>query len=198
MLSGHFAVPHISTGDILRAEVSRGSELGTRARQFMDKGELVPDPVMLGIVRERLSRPDCKNGFVLDGFPRSAAQAAGLEQIDALAAQPPAVVSLDVPAEEVIRRLSGRRTCRTCGAMFHETLEPPKKAGLCDRCGGALYQRADDREEIIRARLEVYRKETAPLLQYFQRRGVLREIDGTGSSGEVFQRVISALGNGAA
>jgi adenylate kinase len=198
MLSGHFAVPHISTGDILRAEVSRGSELGTRAREFMDKGELVPDAVMLGIVRERLSRPDSQNGFVLDGFPRSAAQAAGLEQIDAIGSKMPRVVSLEVPAEEVVRRLSGRRTCKACGAMFHETLEPPKKAGVCDRCGGALYQRADDREEIIRARLDVYHKETEPLLRYFQRRGVLREVDGTGSSGEVFQRVISALGNGAA
>jgi len=198
LLAEHLGVPHVSTGEILRSEVSRGSELGARAKQFMDKGELVPDQVMLGIVRERLQQPDCAKGFILDGFPRSIPQADGLEAIVPATTKASTVVSLDVPAVEVIRRLSGRRTCRSCGTMFHETSEPPAQAGVCDRCGGALYQRADDREEIIRARLEVYRNETEPLLAHYRKRSVLREIDGTGSSAEVFQRAIAAVADGGA
>lgn len=193
LLSKHFGIPHVSTGDILRAEVSRGSALGSEAKRFMDKGELVPDGVMLGIVRQRLAQPDSTGGVLLDGFPRSLPQAAGLEEIFAEREQPLRVVSLDVPAAEVVRRLSGRRTCRTCGAMYHLAFEPPAKAGVCDRDGGPLYQRDDDREEIIHARLEVYRKETEPLLDFYRRRSLLREVDGTGTSAEVFRRVIQSI-----
>jgi adenylate kinase len=198
LLSRHLSVPHISTGDILRSHVSQGSELGRSAKTFMDRGELVPDEIMLGIIRERLFQPDTDKGFLLDGFPRSLPQARGLEDI--LAAEGPrlSVVSLDVPADEVVRRLSGRRTCRDCGAMYHVAFEPPAKPGACDRCGGELYQREDDREEIIKARLDVYRKETEPLLEFYRGRSVLREVDGTGSTSDVFGRITGALRGGAA
>ena len=193
LLSKHYGIPHVSTGEILRAEVSRGSALGNEARRFMDKGELVPTDIMLGIVRKRLAQPDSAAGVLLDGFPRSLPQAAGLEEIFAEREQPLRVLSLDVPAAEVVRRLSGRRTCRTCGAMYHLDFEPPAKAGVCDHDGGPLYQRDDDREEIVHARLEVYRKETEPLLDFYRRRGLLREVDGTGTSADVFQRVIQSI-----
>jgi adenylate kinase len=196
LLSEHFSIPHISTGDILRAEVHQASALGVRAKKFMDKGELVPDELMLGIIRDRLRHADCARGFLLDGFPRSLAQATGLEAIVDTSAL--AVVSLDVPPAEVVRRLAGRRTCRECGAMFHEVFEPPAHPGICDRCGGELYQRADDREEIIRARLEVYGRQTEPVLAYYRQGRVLREVDGTGSTADVFQRVVSTLDHGVA
>src|SRR5262249_26324218 len=150
-----------------RGEAGRGTELGARARSYMERGELVPDSVMLGMVRERLGGSDCRGGFILDGFPRSAPQASGLDELcggsDGLQ-----VVGLEVPAQEVPRRLSGRRTCRKCGTMYHQTLQPPAVDGVCDRCGGELYQRDDDREEIIRARLDVYRKQTEPLLAFYR------------------------------
>jgi adenylate kinase len=193
LLSNHFHVPHISTGDILRAETSRGTELGARAKECMDRGELVPDELMLGIIRERLKQPDAVSGFLLDGFPRSLAQARGLEEILAGNGIPLSVVSLEVPSEEVVRRLSGRRTCRSCGAMYHLDFEPSRTDGVCDRCGAELYQRADDREDIIEARLEVYRKETEPLLSFYRERGLLRSVDGTGSSGQVSERVLRAV-----
>ncbi|MFM7735167.1 MAG: adenylate kinase [Alphaproteobacteria bacterium] len=193
LLAKHFAVPHVSTGEILRHEIDRGSDLGGRARQYMDKGELVPDQIMLGIIRERLSQADCTTGVLLDGFPRSLPQAAGLEEIFAPEHVPMRAVSLDVPSDEIVRRLSGRRTCRDCGAMFHVSLSPPKKPGICDLCGGELYQRDDDREAIIQARLEVYRKETEPLMAFYRERSVLRAVDGTGSSRDVFRRVVEEL-----
>jgi len=193
LLAKHFAVPHVSTGEILRHEIGSGSELGGRARQFMDKGELVPDQIMLGIIRERLSQADCNPGVLLDGFPRSIPQAAGLEEIFAAERVPMRAVSLDVPSDEIVRRLSGRRTCRSCGAMFHVSLSPPAKDGVCDLCGGELYQRDDDREDIIQARLEVYRKETEPLMSFYRERRVLRSVNGTGSSREVFRRVVEEL-----
>jgi adenylate kinase len=193
LLAKHFAVPHVSTGEILRHEIGRGSELGGRARQFMDKGELVPDQIMLGIIRERLSQEDCAPGVLLDGFPRSIPQAAGLEQIFSAKRVPMRAVSLDVPSDEIVRRLSGRRTCRSCGAMCHLAYSPPKRAGVCDRCGGELYQRDDDREDIIQARLDVYRKETEPLMAFYRERSVLRSVDGTGSSRDVFRRVVGEL-----
>ncbi|MFM7140896.1 MAG: adenylate kinase [Alphaproteobacteria bacterium] len=193
LLAKHFAVPHVSTGEILRHEIDRGSDLGGRARQYMDKGELVPDQIMLGIIRERLSEADCTTGVLLDGFPRSLPQAVGLEVIFASEHVPMRAVSLDVPSDEIVRRLSGRRTCRDCGAMFHVSLSPPKKPGICDLCGGELYQRDDDREAIIQARLEVYRKETEPLMAFYRERSVLRAVDGTGSSRDVFRRVVEEL-----
>jgi len=192
-VSEHFGVPHISTGDILRAEVSRATELGARAKQFMDKGELVPDQVMLGIVRERLKESDAARGFVLDGFPRSLPQVDGLEEILAHQGDGLSVVSLVVPPAEIVRRLSGRRTCRSCGTMYHVVFEPPVAPGICDRCGGELYQRTDDGEDIIQARLAVYRNETEPLLAFYRDRGMLTEIDGTGSTEQVFERLRQAV-----
>jgi adenylate kinase len=187
LLSARLGIPHISTGDMLRAEIDRGSALGKEAKAFMDRGELVPDALMLGMVRERLAKPDCKRGFVLDGFPRSIPQAHGLD--GSLR-----VLSLEVPVEEVVRRLAGRRTCKACGTMFHLAFEPPAVPGVCDRCGGELYQREDDREDIIKARLEVYRRATEPLLAFYRERGLLTEIAGLGTTAEVSARLDAALG----
>jgi len=195
LLSARLGTPHISTGDMLRSEISQGTALGVRAKGFMDKGELVPDDLMLGIVRQRLARMDCNEGFVLDGFPRSVPQAVSLDDICG-GASPGKLraLSLDVPTDELVRRLTERRTCRKCGAMYHLTFEPPKRPGICDKCGGDLYQRDDDREEIIAARLEVYRKETAPLLTFYRERSALVEVQGTGATEQVFRRVVASLG----
>ena len=193
MLSKRLGIPHISTGDILRDEVQRGSELGIKAKQLMDKGDLVPDDVMVGIVRDRVEGPDCADGFILDGFPRSLPQASGLEQfgesMPALLA-----ISLDVPLDEVVQRLAQRRTCRKCKAMFHRRLNPPKVEGACDRCGGELYQREDDKKDVIQARLGVYQRETEPVLDFYRKRGALVEVQGTGAADKVFERLLAGLG----
>ena len=195
MLSRELNIPHISTGDILRDEVQRGSELGRKAKDLMDKGHLVPDDVMVGIVRDRIGGADCEAGFILDGFPRSLPQASGLEQfngdIPALRA-----VSLKVPLDEVVERLGQRRTCRQCKAMFHITLNPPKVEGICDTCGGELYQREDDQKDVIQARLKVYQRQTEPLLSFYRERDALVEVDGIGSADDVFQRLLVGLGVG--
>lgn len=192
-LSKKLSIPHISTGDILRDEVQRGSDLGLKAKGLMDKGQLVPDDVMVGIVRDRIGGSDCADGFILDGFPRSVPQATGLEQFNG---ELPALlaVSLNVPLDEVIQRLGQRRTCRKCKAMFHESLNPPKVAGVCDECGGELYQREDDQKDVIEARLEVYQRQTEPLLEYYRDREALLEVNGRGSADEVFARLIAQLG----
>ena len=195
LLSARLRTPHISTGDMLRLEISQGTPLGVRARGFMDKGELVPDDLMLGIVRQRLAGTDCHGGFILDGFPRSVPQAVSLDDICANSSQAKLrALSFDVPTDELVRRLTERRTCRKCGAMYHLSFEPSKRPGICDKCGGELYQRDDDREEIITARLEVYRKETAPLLAFYRERSALVEVQGTGSTEQVFRRVVASLG----
>lgn len=195
MLSEHLRVPHISTGDILRGEVQSGSVLGQQAKKLMDRGELVSDDLILGIVKERIEEADCKDGFILDGFPRSLAQASGMEELGAK--MPPLVaVSLEVPVAEVIGRLSQRRTCRKCKSMAHQTFNPPKVEGVCDRCGGDLYQREDDKEDVIQARLGVYRRETGPLLSFYRDRGSLIQVNGTGSSKDVFGRLVAGLGGG--
>jgi len=198
LLAEHLRVPHISTGGMLRDEAQRGSELGKKAKRLMDRGELVPDEIMLGIVRDRIGAPDCARGYILDGFPRSIRQAEDLEKLNGEAG-PLLALSLRVPSEVVIKRLSSRRTCRPCGAMYHLVSSPPKKPDVCDRCGGELYQRDDDREDVIHARLEVYRRETEPLLAYYGKRNALVEVDGTGSRDDVFQRLLEGLaGRGAA
>lgn len=179
---------------MLRLEISRGSELGLKAKTYMDKGDLVPDDLMLGIVRERLAAPDCVKGFVLDGFPRSVPQAVSLDKICGNSKRGLRAVSLEVPTDELVRRLAERRTCRKCGAMYHLSFEPPKRPGICDKCAGELYQRDDDREEIVTARLEVYRKATEPLLQFYRERQALLPVDGTGSTDQVNRRIMATLG----
>jgi adenylate kinase len=164
-----------------------------KAKAFMDKGDLVPDSLILDLVKQRLGEPQCAGGLVLDGFPRSLPQAIGLEKICGENAEGFAVLSLIVPFEELVRRLAGRRTCSSCGAMYHVIFDPPKVAGKCNRCGGQLCQRDDDREEIITARLEVYRKETAPLIDFYEQRKALTQVEATGSTEDVFARVLAAL-----
>ncbi|MBI3006984.1 MAG: adenylate kinase [candidate division NC10 bacterium] len=194
-LTRTLGIPQVSTGDILRAAVAAGTPLGREAKAYMDQGALVPDGVVIGIIRERLGAPDCARGYILDGFPRTAAQAEALgETLRALGTPLTAVLSLTVDPEELVRRLSGRRTCGNCGAAYHLETAPPRRAGLCDRCGGALLQREDDREETIRKRLAVYREQTAPLVAYYRGRGLLREVDGRGDIDDVFARVCRLLG----
>lgn len=190
---------HISTGDLLRKAVASQTELGRAAKGFMDRGELVPDHLVIGMIDHRLQAEGDAPRFMLDGFPRTVGQAEALEKMLA-AGQVPMdhVVSLSVPREELVRRLSGRRTCRQCGAMFHVAFDPPRQADVCDRCGGALYQREDDREETIRARLDVYDRSTAPLAAFYRSRGLLREIDGTGAAADVLDRVLVRLEAGRA
>jgi len=189
-----FKVPQVSTGDIFRQAVRDQTELGKKAKEYMDRGELVPDQIVVGMVEERLSQPDCKNGFILDGFPRTIAQAEALDELLARRGEKlDAVLEISVPDEEVIKRLSGRRTCRQCGAMYHIEFNPPKEPGRCDKCKGELYQREDDKEEVIKSRLEVYHSQTAPLIEYYQKKRLLKKIDGVGGIEEIFSRVMSAL-----
>ncbi|MBI3769367.1 MAG: adenylate kinase [Deltaproteobacteria bacterium] len=186
----------ISTGNILREEVRRKSPLGTEAKRHMDKGELVPDDVMIGVIEDRLRQPDCDPGFILDGFPRTVPQAEALDRaLRTLGRRLDVVVSLAVPNEELIKRLSGRRTCRECGALYHIIFDPPTNAGICNKCNGDLYQRDDDQEDIIVSRLEVYTRETAPLLQYYRARNLLAEIDGTGGREDILARIVERLEN---
>ena len=194
VLQTTFTIPQISTGDLLREAVRAGTPLGKQAQTYMDKGELVPDAVVTGLVAERIQHADCTNGFLLDGFPRTIAQA------DAIAAELSrwnqrldAVISIVVPRQDLVERLSGRWVCRSCQAMYHERFTPPKKSGVCDACGGQLYQRSDDQAETVNARLEVYERSTAPLLAYYRERSLLHEIDGTGSPEVVSQRITTTL-----
>ncbi len=195
MLVERLGIPQISTGDMLRAAVKEGTELGKKAKEYMDAGKLVPDEVVIGIVKERLAQPDCEKGFILDGFPRTIPQAEALDRVlGELGKGIDYVINIAVPNEELITRLTGRRTCRQCGAMYHVVFNPPKVEGKCDKCGGELYQRDDDKEETIRQRLEVYQAQTAPLIEYYEKKGVLYNIDGTGSIEEIFQSILKVLG----
>jgi adenylate kinase len=194
MLVEKYHIPQISTGDILRAAVKEGTQLGKEAKSYMDKGELVPDSVVIGIVEERIQEPDCKNGYMLDGFPRTVPQATALdEMLQKLGSKIDHVVSIEVPQEELIKRLTGRRTCRECGAGYHVMFDPPKKEGVCDKCGGELYQRDDDNEQTVRSRLQVYDSQTKPLIEYYQAQGKLRPIDGVGDIKEIFERITNVL-----
>jgi len=198
LLQEHFRIPKISTGDILRQAAADGTSLGKQANEYMDRGELVPDALIIEIVEERLAEADCRDGFLLDGFPRTVTQAEALEQM--LARKNLALdgaVSLKVPRKELVARLSGRRTCRQCGHMYHILFNPPKHDLVCDDCGGELYQRDDDREETIEARMEVYDRESAPLLDYFRDRGILYEVDGSKSTDKVFNQILRKVGKAA-
>lgn len=197
LLEEKLLAPHISSGDLLRHEVARGSEVGMKAKAYMDRGQLVPDSVLINAMRERLGQTDCRGGFLLDGFPRTVPQAEALDAfLGELQACLNAVVSIAVPEDTLVMRLSGRRTCRDCGALFHVELDPPRRSGVCDRCGGPLFQRDDDREATIRERLAVYKRDTSPLLAWYGQRGRLAEVDGVGDQAEILDRILACIGNG--
>jgi adenylate kinase len=193
-IAAHLAVPKISTGDILRANVADGTELGREAKKFMDAGRLVPDQVVIDMVRDRLAEPDAEDGFLLDGFPRTTPQAQELDKLlDYMGAGLDVVLELVVDEDEVIRRLSGRRTCRGCGKIWHLEFDPPSREDVCDRCQGELFQRDDDKPETVTERLRVYARDTAPLSDYYGAQGKLVGIDATGPVEDVTQRAIDAL-----
>ena len=195
-LSEFYHIPHISTGDILRENVKKGTELGNKAKRYMDKGELVPDEVLIGIIKNRLIEPDCENGYILDGYPRTINQADALDEILENLGKPlDVVLNIEVPDEELVTRLSGRRICSNCGANYHLKFSPPSKDGICDVCGGELYQRDDDKEEVIKQRLETYNNQTAPLINYYNEKDILVNIDGTGKVEDVFEEIRSVLDN---
>jgi adenylate kinase len=199
LLEEKFAAPQISTGDILRKAVAEQSVLGKQASEYIRRGELVPDKLIIDLVAERLKEKDCEKGFVLDGFPRTIAQAQSLEDIlKKMGLALTCVLSVQVPHKLIVERLSGRRTCKGCGALYHVVLDPPKAAGTCNRCGGELFQRDDDREETIGNRLRVYDNQTAPLVSYYRERGLLKSIDGVGKVEDIGKRMIQALGDVAA
>jgi adenylate kinase len=194
LLGQEYGACQVATGDILRKAVQEQTPLGKKAAECIDKGKLVPDDVMLPLVAERLRQEDCRKGFILDGFPRTIAQAEGLEAVlrnegwglDG-------VFCVQVPDNVIIQRLAGRRTCKQCGTLYHEVFNPPKRKDICDRCQGELYQREDDREETISTRLDVYRKQTVPLNDYYRKKGLLREVDGVGDVSEIHDRIIQVF-----
>ena len=193
-IAEHFDIPKISTGDIFRANVSGGTELGKLAKSFMDAGDLVPDEVTNAMVRDRLAQPDAKAGFLLDGFPRNVAQAGELDGIlDELGVKLGVVLDLDVDFDEVVKRLSGRRTCKKCGHVWHVEYDAPSVENVCDRCGGELFQRDDDKPDTVRHRLEVYHVQTEPLIDFYRDRGQLVKIDALGHVEDVTERAIAAL-----
>jgi adenylate kinase len=190
-----YGIPQISTGDMLRAALKQGTPLGLEAKKFMDKGELVPDSVVIGLVKERIQKDDCRSGYMLDGFPRNVSQAETLDKmLSELGQKIDHVVNIDVPKEELVGRLTGRRTCRSCGAGFHVMFDPPKKTGVCDKCSGELYQRDDDNETTVKSRLDVYDKQTKPLTDYFEKQGKVRNIPGVGQMDEIFVLITKVLG----
>jgi adenylate kinase len=195
MLVDRYGIPQISTGDILRANLKAQTELGLEAKKYMDAGKLVPDEVVIGIINNRIQEPDCEKGYMLDGFPRTVAQAEALDKI--LAENKSGidhVISIEVPNDELMGRLTGRRTCRQCGAGYHVMFDPPKVEGVCDKCGGELYQRDDDNAETVGNRLKVYDEQTQPLIDYYEKKGLLRPINGVGKIDEIFERIVKVLG----
>ena len=185
-----YAVPHISTGDMFREALKEGTEFGKKAQEYMNRGELVPDDVTCGMVKERVARDDCVDGYMLDGFPRNLKQAEALSEITTINT----AVLLDVPEEISLERLSGRRQCRECGTIFHLMFVKPKVDGVCDKCSGELYQRDDDKPEAIKERLAIYRAETMPIVGYYEGKGVLVKVDGAGSPDDVVAQILEKLG----
>ncbi|HEY3681446.1 MAG TPA: adenylate kinase [Streptosporangiaceae bacterium] len=193
-IAARLSIPKISTGDIFRANVKGGTELGRKAREYMDRGDLVPDEITIAMVRDRLAEDDARAGFLLDGFPRNVPQAEVLgEMLADLGAKLDVVLELMVDDDEVVRRLSGRRMCPNCGRIWHVEFDPPQKEGVCDDCGGELFQRDDDREETVRHRLDVYQEQTAPLTSFYKREGILAVVDATGPVEEITKRAMEAL-----
>lgn len=190
-----YGIPQISTGDMLREAVKNQTQLGMEAKKYMDAGQLVPDEVVIGLVKERLSKPDTDKGFMLDGFPRTVPQAEELDKVlGGLHKDLNHVISIEVANEELMGRLTGRRTCKACGAGYHVIFDPPKEEGKCDKCGGDLYQRDDDNEATVSNRLKVYDSQTKPLIDYYQGKSLLRPIDGVGAIDDIFGRVKAVLG----
>ena len=192
-----YGIPQISTGDILRQNVAEGTPLGKEAKSCMDKGELVPDRIVLGLVEDRLKQDDCKKGYILDGFPRNTKQAEALDRmLGSLNMALSAALSVDVPKDDLMQRLTGRRTCKGCGQMYNVYFSASKKDGVCDKCGGELFQRDDDKEETIKRRLDVYDAQTAPLIDYYGKKNILKSVDGgTGTIDEIFVKVCKILGS---
>ena len=194
-LIDEFKIPHISTGDMFRAAVSAGTELGKEAKKYIDAGGLVPDVVTIGIVREGLSKPECANGFILDGFPRTEEQAVALDGIlKDLGIKLTGVVNISVPDSELVARVVGRRICKACGATYHVSFNPSKVENVCDKCGGNLYQRNDDKEETVVNRLHAYHEQTEPLIEYYKKQGLYKEIDGLQPIDKVYADVKASLG----
>lgn len=189
-ISRHYNIPQISTGNILRAEIKAGTELGNKVKGIIEAGQLVPEEIVIAMVRERLKADDCANGYILDGFPRNVAQAEALGTF----AQMDAVLLITVPDEKIIARMSGRRTCPSCGATFHVESNPPKKEGICDLCNAELTVRADDREEVVRDRLRVYHEQTEPLVEYYSKLGLVREVVGQDKLEDTTRLTMQALG----
>ena len=194
-IADKYGVPHISTGDIFRANIKEGTELGNKAKTYMDKGLLVPDELVVDLVVDRIKNEDCKKGYVLDGFPRTIPQAECLDK--ALADMSDALdfaINIDVPDENIISRMGGRRACVGCGATYHVVNIPPKKEGICDRCGGELILRDDDKPETVKQRLNVYHEQTQPLIDYYTKKGIIRDVDGTMEMDDVFGAITGILG----
>lgn len=195
MIAEKYSIPHVSTGDIFRANIKNGTELGKEAKKYMDQGLLVPDELTVKILLDRVSQPDCKNGYVLDGFPRTIPQAEVLDKALAeLGESIDYAIDVDVPDENIVKRMSGRRACVSCGATYHVVHVPPKKEGICDRCGSELILRDDDKPETVKNRLDVYHKQTQPLIDFYTKKGVLKTVDGTVDMQDVFKAIVAILG----
>lgn len=194
LIAEKYGIPHISTGDIFRANIREGTDLGRQAKEYMDKGQLVPDDLTVRILLDRVSKDDCKDGYVLDGFPRTIPQAEVLDtEVAKLGEHIDLAIDVDVPDENIIRRMSGRRACTKCGATYHVEHIPPKQEGICDKCGAELVLRDDDREETVKNRLEVYHKQTQPLIDYYSRQNILRTVDGTRDMNDVFSDIVKLM-----
>ncbi|MDD7146755.1 MAG: adenylate kinase [Lachnospiraceae bacterium] len=195
MIADKYQIPHISTGDIFRSNIKEGTELGKEAKTYMDKGLLVPDELTVKILLDRVAKDDCKNGYVLDGFPRTIPQAEVLDEALAkLNDKIDYAIDVDVPDKNIIRRMSGRRACLACGATYHIEHIPPKTEGICDRCGKELVQRDDDKEETVKNRLNVYHEQTQPLIDFYTKKGILKTVDGTVDMKDVFAAIVKILG----
>ena len=193
-IAAKYAIPHISTGDIFRANIKNNTELGQKAKTYMDKGELVPDELVVDLIMDRFKEADCANGYVLDGFPRTIPQAEVLDKaLTELGDKIDYAINVDVPDENIIKRMSGRRACVTCGATYHIVHIPPKKEGVCDTCGSELILRDDDKPETVKNRLDVYHKQTQPLIDFYTEKGVLRSVDGTVDMKDVFAAIVAIL-----
>jgi len=195
MIAEKYSIPHVSTGDIFRANIKNGTDLGKEAKSYMDKGELVPDELTVRILLDRVAQEDCKNGYVLDGFPRTIPQAKVLEsELNKQGTDVDFAINVDVPDENIIKRMSGRRACVTCGATYHIEHVPPKTEGICDKCGSELILRDDDKEETVKNRLNVYHEQTQPLIDFYAAKNVLKNVDGTVDMMDVFKAITDILG----